>query len=186
MLRTHPSYAALQTPFVERTWHDVQLKIDHPGMDMARAFPPGTHQSNLTYRMIPPALAHLFGLRRTGMLLLSALAGLLLLYFVLAISAAEGGSPFAAVMICLATACAWPGRTAFHELRGGYYDAFALCLVLAAYASRSPILSGGLLFLGAWTDERALIAASFLALSGRIWPLAGAAAAYAVTRIAMA
>ena len=46
-LRTWPSYAALATPFVDRTWHDAQVKVDHPFCDTSRMFPPASHESNL-------------------------------------------------------------------------------------------------------------------------------------------
>ena len=69
-----------------------------------------------------------------------------------------------AFLVCLSEACTWSGETAFHELRGGYYDAVALCLMVAAFAARSWPVAAVLLFLGAWTDERALVGAAFLLL----------------------
>jgi hypothetical protein len=46
----------------------------------------------------------------------------------------------------------------FQDLRGGIYDSLALCLLLLALGTTSPVLAGIYSFTAAWTDERALIA----------------------------
>lgn len=162
LFRAFPSYDALSTNFVETKWRDVQVKFDHPVADAGRIFPIGTHENNLTFRLTVPILAHVFHLRRTGVLILFAFAGVVLLYLVLKVAYTVSANKRLALFVCLATACSWPGVAAFHELRGGYYDAFALCLLLAAFATSSSILTAVFLLLAAWTDERALIGSSFL------------------------
>jgi hypothetical protein len=164
LFRAFPSYDALQTPFSEATWRDVQVKFDHPLIDTSRIFPAGSHASNLTFRLTVPILAHIFNLDRTGLLIFFALVGFVLLYLVLKVAFTLSGSKRVALFVCLATACTWPGAAAFHELRGGYYDALALCLLVAACATSSSLLAAAFLFLAAWTDERALIASSFVFL----------------------
>ena len=101
------------------------------------------------------------------MLGIFAIAGTLLLYLLLGAAYDACDSRRVAALIGLSAVSVWPGLTAFHELRGGYYDAVALCLVVAAFATPSRILTGIFVFLAAWTDERALIAACFLARAGR-------------------
>ena len=97
-----------------------------------------------------------------------------------------------AFLVCLAIACVWPGLAAFHDLRGGYYDAVALCLLLLSMAAESPALVGICAFLAAWTDERALIALPLVLLfratnaRARVAAIAIAGAGYAVTRVALA
>ena len=164
LFRTFPNYDALQTAFFQNTWRDVQIKFDHPLLDMGRIFPAGSHESNLTFRLTVPMLAHFFHLHQTGLLILFALVGIVLLYLVLSVAFAISASRRAALFLCLSTACAWPGVAAFQDLRGGYYDALALCLVVAACAVRSPLLGGSFVFLAAWTDERALLASSLVFL----------------------
>jgi len=164
LFRAFPNYDVLGTLFFETTWHDVQLKFDHPMLDTSRIFPPGSHQSNLTFRLTVPLLAHVLHLHESGVLIFFALAGFVLWYLVLKIAFALSASKRVALFLCLTTACTWPGTAAFHELRGGYYDALALCLLLAATATSSSLLATLFLFLAAWTDERALIASSFVLL----------------------
>ena len=62
------------------------------------------------------------------------MTGILLLYLVLGAACDASGSRQVAGLIGLSVVCVWLGLTAFHELRGGYDDAVALCLVFAAFA----------------------------------------------------
>jgi hypothetical protein len=167
LFRAFPSYDALASDFHRATWRNVQIKFDHPLIDTSRIFAPGSHESKLAFRLTVPLLAHVFHLGETGLLIFFGLVGLLLLYLVLKVVFALTGSKRAALFVCLATACAWPGQAAFHELRGGYYDAVVLCLLVAACATSSSLLTAALVFLAAWTDERALIASSFVFLFQR-------------------
>jgi hypothetical protein len=182
LFRAFPSYDALASDFHRGTWRDVQIKFDHPLIDTSRIFAPGSHESKLTFRLTVPILAHVFHLGETGLLIFFGLVGLLLLYLVLKLVFTLTGSKRAALFVCLATACAWPGEAAFHELRGGYYDALALCLLVAACATSSSLLTAGFVFLAAWSDERALIASSFVFLfharRGKRAAVVVAAAAY--------
>jgi hypothetical protein len=162
--RAFPSYDALGTNFHQSTWRDIQIKFDHPFIDTSQLFPAGSHASNLTFRLTVPILAHVFHLHELGLLIFFALVGIVLLYLVLNVSFTLSASKRTALFVCLTTACAWPGEAAFHELRGGYYDALALCLLVAAFATSSSLLAAAFLFLAAWTDERALIASSFVFL----------------------
>jgi hypothetical protein len=164
LFRAFPNYDALGTNFFEKKWRDVQVKFDHPLIDTSRIFPPGSHESNLTFRLTVPILAHVFHLHQVGLLIFFACVGIVLLYLVLKVAFTLSASKRVALFVCLTTACTWPGEAAFHELRGGYYDALALCLLVAACATSSSLLAGALLFLAAWTDERALIASSFVFL----------------------
>jgi hypothetical protein len=164
LFRAFPNYDALETTFFQTKWRDVELKFDHPMLDTGRIFPAGSHESNLTFRLTVPILAHVFHLHRAGLLIFFAFIGILLLYLVLKVAFTLSASRRVALFVCLSTACTWPGATAFHELRGGYYDALALCLLLAACATPSALLASVFLFLAAWTDERALLASSFVFL----------------------
>ncbi len=164
LFRAFPSYDALGTNFHQSTWRDIQIKFDHPFIDTAKLFPAGSHESNLTFRLTVPILAHVFHLHELELLIFFALVGIVLLYLVLKVSFTLSDSKRVALFVCLTTACAWPGEAAFHELRGGYYDALALCLLVAAFATSSSLLAAAFLFLAAWTDERALIASSFVFL----------------------
>lgn len=158
LFRAFPNYNFLREPSVSQTWSDAQIKVDHPLADMARLFPPGTHESKLTFRLTVPLLAHSFHLRQAGLLILFGICGVFLLYSVVSISYEITGSRKASAYICLAVGCIWPGLLAFHQLLGGFYDAMALVLLLLAMAAESPAVSAVLVFAAAWTDERALAA----------------------------
>lgn len=164
LFRAFPNYDALGTFFFEAKWRDAQVKFDDPLIDTSRIFPAGSHESNLTFRLTVPILAHFFHLHEAGLLIFFGLVGIVLLYLVLKVAFTLSASKRVALFVCLSTACAWPGEAAFHELRGGYYDALALCLLVAACATSSSLLATTFLFLAAWTDERALIASSFVFL----------------------
>lgn len=162
IFRAFPSYDALDTPFTEATWRSAQLKFDHPLLASGRFFPLISHEGKLTFRLTVPVLAHLLHLGRNGILILSAILGGVLLFTVLTLAYEITCDRQIAFLLTLATACTWSGLTAFHDLRGGYYDAIALCLLLAAMSARSPILVGIAAFLASWADERAFIALPLL------------------------
>ncbi|MGJ5817699.1 hypothetical protein [Paludibaculum fermentans] len=159
LLRAFPSYDALSSSFVQQKWQDALLKADRPLADMGQLYAPDSHESKLTYRLTVPLVARLLHLRMAGVLLVSALLGILLLGLALHAGYEITGCRRSAFLISLAVGCSWPGEAAFHELRGGYYDAAALCLLLLALCVRSPALVALFTFLAAWTDERALLAA---------------------------
>lgn len=159
-VRAFPSYDALSTEFVQAKWHFAQIKFDNPLIDNGKVFSSDLHQSNLTFRLTVPLVAHVLKLGMPGVLILSALAGVVMLYRLMATVYRLAGTKQTAFFICLGVACTWPGATAYHELRGGYYDAVALCLLVLALSTSSTMLISIYTFLAAWTDERALIASS--------------------------
>jgi hypothetical protein len=166
LFRAFPSYDALRWQYVESTWRDVQPLLEHPFADPGKfSFAAqDIRLANLRFRRTVPVLAYLFGLRRNGLLLTFAIAGIVLLLGTLHAVDQVTSSRKAAFFVCLAVACVWPGETAFHDLRGGYFDAVALCLLVLALCSSSSILAGICVFLAAWTDERALLASVFVLL----------------------
>ena len=160
--RAFPSYDAWSSTFVKWKWSCVQAKFDHPLADTGRMFPANTHESQLTFRLTAPIVAHVLHFGQTGMMLFFAGAGLLLLYTSINLAYRITEVKAVALFTTLAIGCAWPGMASFHEFRGGYYDALALCLLLLAYSARSWWLTIALVFLAAWTDERALVAIAFM------------------------
>ena len=166
LFRAFPSYDALSWTYVKATWHNVQPLLDHPLANPAKL--PGSavdpRLGNLTFRPTVLVLAHILHIGEAGLLILFGLAGILLLWEVLAITYAVTASRRTAVFLCLGAACIWPGEAAFHDLRGGYFDAAGLCLLLLALSRSSMLMIASCVFLAAWTDERALIASFFVYL----------------------
>src|SRR5689334_2031855 len=58
LFRAFPSYDALRTEIVDSTWRSAQIKFDHPFADTSRLFASGSHESNLTFRLSIPVIAH--------------------------------------------------------------------------------------------------------------------------------
>jgi hypothetical protein len=166
LFRAFPSYDALRRPYVEATWHNVQPLLEHPFADPGKlpAAEEDARLGNLRFRRTVPLLAYVLHLRRNGLLVAFALAGIVLLLGTLHTVELVSCSRKAAFFVCLAVACAWPGEAAFHDLRGGYFDAVALCLLVLALAASSPAVAALCVFLAAWTDERAFLASAFVLL----------------------
>jgi hypothetical protein len=189
LLRAFPNYNFLRERENQETWKSAAIKIQNPTADMARLFPPAQHEAKLTFRLTVPLIARAFHLDRNGLLALFALCGVLTLYLTLDLAHQITRSRIAALSVCVAVACIWPGILAFHQLLGGFYDAVAICLMLTAMRVPPPFAALALLA-AAWTDERALLAAPLLLVCAalrrdrpRVIALSLAAVAYAVTRL---
>lgn len=192
LLRAFPSYDALKTGFVHGKWRTAQVKFDEPLADMARRFPPESHESKLTFRMTVPVLAHALHLRARGVLICTALCGVALLWLAMRIAEEVTASRRVALGVAVAVGSGWAGLAAFWELRGGYYDAVALVLLMVALDAARPGVALAAAFAAAWTDERAaaaaLLVAGFHALrdGGAALEVVGGVALYGATRSWMA
>jgi hypothetical protein len=217
LLRAFPNYSFLREAGNQGTWRNAAIKGQDPTVDMTRRFPPASHEAKLNFRLTVPLLARVLHLGRDGLLALFSISGVLILYFTLDLSYQLTQSPWqngiaplaqqparinrevrssdflgsriAAAAVCMAVACIWPGVLAFHQLLGGFYDAVALCLLLAAMRATAP-LAAVALFLAAWTDERALLAAGLILVYAALRrefargiAIAAAGSAYAATRL---
>jgi len=188
LFRAFPNYNFLREAENQGTWRDAAIKVQDPTADMARRFPAASHEAKLTFRITVPLLARTLHLGQVGMLALFALCGVFTLYLTLDLSYGITHSRVAAAAVCLAVACVWPGVLAFHQLLGGFYDAVALCLVLAAMWASAP-LAAVALFVAAWTDERTLLAGPLVVVyaalrrePARLIAIVAGGAGYAATR----
>jgi hypothetical protein len=189
LLRAFPNYSFLREAGNQGTWRNAAIKGQDPTVDMPRRFPPASHEAKLNFRLTVPLLARVLHLGRDGLLALFAFCGVVILYLTLDLSYQLTQSRIAAAAVCLAVACIWPGVLAFHQLLGGFYDAVALCMLLAAMRATAP-LTGVALFLAAWTDERALLAAGLILVYAAVRRefvrgivIVAAGAGYAATRL---
>ena len=69
----------------------------------------------------------------------------------------------ASLFVTAGVASTWAGTTSFSELQG-IFDGEALLFLSCAVLFERPWLTGLFVFLGAWTDERALVASSLVYL----------------------
>lgn len=180
----------LRPPVDESVTSDIAAyarKLREPFADVATSTTDTTHGSKLNYRLTVPLICQplgidLRGLRWVGIALAVASSALLLSFF-----DRLTGDRVAAFWWTLAF-CAVPASGRFF-LDLHPFDRFAIFFGIAAIACTSPWLVGLSVFLGAWTDERCLVASIWvlvlhLALGAprRAAAVPVAWAAYAVTR----
>jgi hypothetical protein len=136
-------------------WPAYLRKFADPWSDLAASYPGGSHQAKLTPRLTVPLVAHVLGLGKAGTVALFHVVGVMSFWVV-----AHLGARLATRAVGIAGAFLFAGLNAgscaFTHLP--MYDGIALACVLAAAMVRSPYLAAGWIFVGAWTDERALLA----------------------------
>jgi hypothetical protein len=161
LIAAFPSYDQLSTPGSKLSWHAILVQVEHPLT--SRQYAAKSHESKLAFRLTVPVVGHVLGLGRTGLLILQGLAGLALLAVAAALLARLTGDRVIAALLTIATASTWAGATAFVDLRG-IFDSVALALLAGAAYARRPALVALLVLAACFTDERAVLAAGFIAV----------------------
>ncbi len=118
---------------------------------------------NTAFRITVPIISVLLGLDIRGAYGLQFLSGILLFYFIARIAERESRSRVLALLITLSVGGIYAGITSFWEFRAKY-DGIALLFLLIALWSDSPWIITPSLVLAAFTDERAILASSFVFL----------------------
>jgi hypothetical protein len=137
-------------------------KIEHPLLDVAKNNPPGNHEAKLNFRLTIPVVLHILHVPADWHWTLPVLSAcgtcaLLLLSCVFAFRAT--GDRVCGLYTALAVSATYAGSFGFAM----YYDTIALAqIVLAMLPGVGSLWKGILVFTGAFTDERALLAALFL------------------------
>jgi len=144
-----------------RAWKALGKQIGEPFKP--RDYPPETHQAKMSFRLTVPLFVRMTGIGIRGAAALHLVSGVALLYLTVSLAFAATGDRVTAALAALATASTYLGASAFWDTRG-YFDALAICFLLAAMSCRSAPLVGSFVLLGAFTDERALVAALFVHL----------------------
>jgi hypothetical protein len=142
-------------------WEGILEKRDHPFLDMALKYGEGHHNANANYRLIVPLAAKVLGLGVRGIFALQSVCAVLLLWVVARVASRATGDHVASFFVTCGVASTWSGTMGFMELYG-VFDGEALLLVCCAALFETPWLVGLCVFLGAWTDERALVASSLV------------------------
>jgi hypothetical protein len=118
---------------------------------------------NTVFRITVPIIAGLVGLDIKGAYGLQFLSGILLFYFVARIAERESKSRVIALFITLSVGGIYAGITSFWEFRATY-DGIALLFLVIALWSDSPWIIMPSILLASFTDERAILASSFVFL----------------------
>lgn len=122
-----------------------------------------SHCDKLTFRAFIPYLHTIFPFGLWTLLISSHLAGIFIFKLTYQYLFNETHDPVCATLGIWSLAATYAGGWAFHDFYFG--DAIAVALLLAALIQRNAFLCGILIFFAMITDERAFIAAPFVAVS---------------------
>jgi hypothetical protein len=144
-------------PKIERTtpWRVFAERVKAP-LSQPRATE-ASHSGKTAFRLVVPVFARLFALGPRGVLAAQAIAGVALLALALQLGLRETGDRVTAFYLAAGLAFSYVGKAAFVDLFC-WFDSWAFLFLLAALASRGPLLPFVFATLAAWTDERAVIA----------------------------
>jgi hypothetical protein len=164
---TFPNYPKLWDAKFQNSdnsyWPSILDKRDNLFLDLGRDYGVGSHAANANFRLTVPLIAKVLGLGMFGMLIVQSVCGVLLLWVVARIVLKITADLVASLFVTCGVASTWAGTTSFTELHG-VFDGEALLFISCAALFEKPWLAGLFVFLGAWTDERALIASSLIYL----------------------
>ena len=167
VLTTFPNYSQINRMFKGEGniwfWAAIAEKRNDLFKDMLKAYPPGYHESQMTFRILVPAVARALGLGMPGVFVFQSLCGVVLLWAVGRVAHRATGDLVSALFITCGVASTWAGTTSFIEVRG-MFDGEALMFVALAALFEVPWLTVAAVFLSGWTDERGLIATSLVYL----------------------
>lgn len=151
-----PSYESLNP----EEWTELFRKATQPFINSNAG--DGSHDAKLSFRFFVPLIVRLLHLNITGVLVLSAIAGISNFYLISAISNKILQNKQQAFLTGLCVAFIYAGKCAFIELRGTIFDGIAIFFLLASLYINNNLVRAIMLFAGAWCDERALIASSLI------------------------
>lgn len=154
-----PSYDQID---IEKGWNPIFEKGAHPFTNSDHNS--GTHAAKLTFRLTAPLIVHALHLNVTGALILFGIIGLMSFWLVLKITHRIFDDKRTTIIVGLCTAFIYFGKLSFTSVVSGFVDGMAIFFLLLAIYTKSNILRSLLVVIAAFTDERALIASSILAV----------------------
>jgi len=153
-----PSYETLADTLNSGRALDVAMQIED-----LRIFWETRNETNAVFRITVPLIAKILGLNVFGAYIIQFISGILIFTLTAVIVERETKNRTTAFIITLLIGFTYGGISAFVELRA-YYDAVAILLLLLAIWSRSPFIIAPAVLMACFTDERAVIAAGFVAI----------------------
>jgi len=154
--------AALISPAVQMgDWNFYLMKYADPYRDMVPPAIPGSHESNIGFRLLVPCVAHAIGIGEKGTEVL--LAGLSFIFILIVVTGMRRVAPsvgaLASIAVLLVGMHPW---SLFTSAVTGYFDGFAFTFLAAACFTRRPVLAGFFVMFAGLCDERGLLGACFL------------------------
>lgn len=120
-------------------------------------------RENMIFRWTLPALSFLTGHNVAAIVILQAFLGLAFIYFTAQFAFELTGSKISTALFTVSVAHIFVGVWQFAEIHG-YGDGIAYFCLLVAMLHRSPAVSGSMLLIAYFTDERALMAGGLIVL----------------------
>jgi hypothetical protein len=130
-------------------------KMEHP-LEF-HSYEPGSHNAKVAFRLTGHMIAHFLHLDYRGHKAFEFIGGYFLFLYTALLTYRITGSRYNAAIATLYAAVIYAGSTAFIEFRM-MYDGLAILLLIMALYHKHWFLTGPLLFLCAYTDERGLVA----------------------------
>ena len=146
-------------------WSDiVGRKVADPLYDYGRHFPAERNEAKRTFRLVVPLAATLTHSGMTGVHVTRfALQAVLLVALLLAAERAWGGDRLAALGLALAVAGTTVGTAVWRDACY-WFDNCAYAFLALALLARGPWVAGSAILLGAFVDERVLLAMPLVAV----------------------
>ena len=155
-----PSYERLSMANVGG-WNAVLNQAAHPFTPSGHA--DWSHADKLTFRLVMPIIAHIFSAGIVGILFIQAFFGVMLFHVAIRLFRKISQDNITSLLLAFSLAFIYAGRVSFTEIRG-IFDGVALFFMICSLYFNNPVLIFTSVFLGAWSDERALIASSLVFL----------------------
>ena len=137
----------------------VMAQAQHPFT--AHHYNPESHEAKMVLRLVPPLVGRALHLGVVGYCVFQFLCFVILGYALARVLLRASESAAIATMGVIAMATAMPGMLWNDDLRG-LFDGTALMFMILAMLFRNPLAIAACLFLGEFTDERAIIAAPLI------------------------
>jgi hypothetical protein len=160
ILFSYPNYNCVYNdPYIVKAWDAIMTQVDNPFQH--HEYFGESHQSKLAFRLSVPLIAHLLHLSVFGIICLQYIFGILLFYISSKVIKEITKDNFITFIITLSLAFIYSGKVSFLELRGAF-DGFALFFLLLALYKKNVFLIASSVLITSLTDERGLIACSFV------------------------
>jgi hypothetical protein len=161
-----PAYDGITTEFSE-LWKAIFRQIDNPFKEYS--YDPYSHEAKTTFRLFVPLVAKVLHLNIAGILIMQAVFGAILFYMSAKIFLRLTDDKTSSLLLTLALAFIWTGRTSVSEIRA-MFDGISIFFLVFSIYYKNPLLIFIGIFFSSWTDERGLIASSLVFLFWSYYP----------------
>jgi hypothetical protein len=143
------------------SWNALFRQINNPFQNSnSNQF---SHDSKLTFRLLPVFIGKIMFLNKTSFVIFQYFIGILSIRVLLDIFNEKLKNLYFAFLLTLSYGFIYCGKVSFIELRG-IFDGLALFFILITFYKSNKYLIFSCILLSSWTDERGLIASSFVFL----------------------